>query len=56
MVDIIFPMICSCESQVALFLTSHSSTKGAVKAVTPCCHNSAGFGLSLAFVLSLSSR
>lgn len=34
--DIIFPMICSYESQVALFLTSHSSTKGAVKAVTLC--------------------
>lgn len=42
--------------QVALFLTSQASTKGDVKAVTVCCHYSAGFGLSLAFVLSLSSR
>lgn len=42
--------------QVALFLTSHSSTKGDVKAVTVCCHYSAGFGLSLTFVLALSSR
>lgn len=34
--DIVFPMICFHESQVALFLTSRSSTKGAVKAVTLC--------------------
>lgn len=54
--DIASPVICSHEGQVALFLTFHSSTRRAVEAVTLCSDFSAGFNLSLAFVLSLASR
>lgn len=34
--DIVFPMVCSNENHIALFLTFPSSTRGVVKAMMPC--------------------